>query len=1331
MKFLVAPALLFLVAAYPLQADAATPAGIAFFEKKIRPVLVSECYECHDAKKQKGGLRLDYRAGWERGGDSGSAIVPGNAAESLLLRTIRHEEPDLEMPQKAPKLSDEVVADFTAWIEMGAPDPRDHAPSPDEPAARLSWAETAAQRAQWWSLQPVQSPPVPEVKNADWSAHPVDRFLLAKLEAKGLSPAANADARAVLRRLSFALTGLPPALEDVQRRDGSPEAYAAYADRQLASPEFGERWARHWMDLVRYAETHGSEGDPEIPQMWRYRDYLIRAFNADVTCDQLIREHLAGDLLSQPRVNAAEKINESMLGTAHLRLVEHGFQPIDTLDDQEKTIENQIDVLGKAFQGLTIACARCHDHKFDAISQRDYYALHGVFGSVRPAQVTIDTPERLAGNRVELTELKARIKGALAEAWLAAATQLPERLKASASAAEQEALRERVGVLEQKLTDHDWATRTRWKTPAPLSLWHFENDARDALGALHGRLEGGAEIRDGRLVLNGTSAVLRTEPLSGNVREKTLEAWVALATLEQGGGGVVTLETNNGSVFDSIVFAERERREWMAGSEFLRRGRRSGGAPEDAAPGELIHIAIAFHANGRIALFRNGQPYGDAYRPDGDAGPVEFMANEARVLLGSRHTGGGKAFLHGEIEEARLYDRALSAEMIAASFKAGPAGALDEAAHDAQRAALAAELVRARGELAAVYARPPDRAWAIALREAEKETGSPLHPWTRMRTGADFSREWKALAQKSAQGGESVPPHWDLAGRDAEKWFSHGAAPLRSSRAGEFAIEPEGERVLTGILPAGVFTHLHSQKQNALFMSPRFKIETDSISVRALGGKGAQVRVIVDNYPLGQNDVFPRAHLARNEPGWIRLDTAYRRGSWAYLEFGTFEDLTRQIAPPPPKGQPKPDRPSDGRSWFGVERVVFHEKGAPPRELPPLLPALFSGEVPRDASELASSYARVLEEAIKSWRDGRLDESQRAFLDYFVRRELLPVKTSELPKVAPLVAQYRALETEIPVPRRAPGVVEADAFDAPFLPRGEHSRPGEPVPRGFLAVLKNESFATSASGRLELAEAITDRRNPLTARVMVNRIWHHLFGRGLVPTVDNFGRLGELPSHPELLDYLAARFVQDGWSFKRMIRFLVTSRAFRMSSEVTAAASSIDPANELISHMRVRRLDAEAIRDAMLSVSGRLDATMFGAPVGEKQPRRSIYLGVRRTNLSPFLSTFDAPKPFTTLGRRDATNVPAQSLTLLNDPFVIELAKQWADSAIRHDIDPAAGASQMFTQALGRPPDAAEQQSMNDYLAELAALHGPQGELQVWQDYAQSLFNLKEFIYVR
>jgi hypothetical protein len=300
----------------------------------------------------------------------------------------------------------------------------------------------------------------------------------------------------------------------------------------------------------------------------------------------------------------------------------------------------------------------------------------------------------------------------------------------------------------------------------------------------------------------------------------------------------------------------------------------------------------------------------------------------------------------------------------------------------------------------------------------------------------------------------------------------------------------------------------------------------------------------------------------------------------------------------------------------------------------------------------------------------------------------------------------------------------------------------------------DERFAPSGSGRLELAERIASPQNPLTARVMVNRIWHHLFGTGLVRTVDDFGRVGELPSHPELLDYLAVRFIEDGWSMKRLIRSLVLTRTFQLSSQPSPAAKDADPQNRLLQHYPARRMEAEAIRDAILSASGRLDRTLYGMsiqPFREKENadrrlfpgpldgrgRRSIYIKNNLMEAPRFLSAFNFPGGKVTQGRRDVTNVPAQALALLNDPFVLQQAGVWAERlVVRPDESVTARIEDMFQVALGRPPEKAERIRFERVAKHLADLHATTGEgvlksKEVWQDIAHAIFNLKEFIYIR
>jgi hypothetical protein len=321
--------------------------------------------------------------------------------------------------------------------------------------------------------------------------------------------------------------------------------------------------------------------------------------------------------------------------------------------------------------------------------------------------------------------------------------------------------------------------------------------------------------------------------------------------------------------------------------------------------------------------------------------------------------------------------------------------------------------------------------------------------------------------------------------------------------------------------------------------------------------------------------------------------------------------------------------------------------------------------------------------------------------------------------------------------------------------RGDCLRPGEPAVRNYLEVLSRsgERFTTTGSGRLELAERIANPDNPLTARVLVNRVWHHLFGHGLVRTTDDFGRVGDLPSHPELLDHLAARFVEDGWSIKRLIRSLVLTRAFAMSSTPSPAAREIDPQNRLLQHYPARRLEAEAIRDAILTASGRLDRTLFGMsvqPYREKEyadrrlfpgpldgnGRRSIYIKNNLMEAPRFLGVFNFPGGKVTQGRRDVTNVPAQALALLNDPFVLEQAAVWA-ARLTAEPDATVGArvERMFLVALGRPPQSEERMRFERAVAQLAGLRGvPDKEVltnqEIWKDVAHALFNLKEFILI-
>jgi hypothetical protein len=1044
--------------------------ALEFFEKKIRPVLVAECLNCHNSQKQKGGLRLDHREAWKKGGESGPVIVPGDPTRSLLLRTIRHEVEDLKMPSKAPKLDPSVIADFEAWVRMGAPDPRD-APAAAEKSG-TKWEELLAMRKTWWSLQPVRPVEVPGLENSGGAPHPVDRFLRTKQKEKGLAPVGPAPASAVLRRLSYTLTGLPPLPEkavEFERAYGENPAGAVAdaVDGFLASEHFGEHWARHWMDLMRYAETHGSETEQGLPMAWQYRDYLVRAFNQDVPLDALIREHLAGDLLKKPRLSA-DGLNESSIGPAHFRMVEHGENAVDTREDQVRVLDNQIDVVGKAFQAMTIACARCHDHKFDAISQRDYYALQGVFASAHLGQRVVDTPEHLNAFNLQLDQSLEALRQGLAREWRAAARRIAH------------------GIAQPTTQEDSWKHL-------------FIQAQKDS--------------------------------------NHPLRAWLQL---------------------------------------------------------------------------------GDENLPQG---------------------------------------------------------------------------------------------------------------WEPLRTAVE-----REMADAKAFNALYFKKVWDFRGGESPGWLRSGSGLEQKPEPGLFCVLGSGDLILEGLCPPSLMTHRFSARHHGLLISPAFSIETGWISVRAFGSDGL-VRLVPDNYAVARR-FQSKALLRSSRDGWHLLgdaelpDRDRRKGQRARLEFVTREDSS---LPVPSLNQKNPPD-----SFFGVAEIVYHNRKTTELPKPEVsgLALLLRKPAPATRAELARTYSVVLEEAVDAWARHKASEEQVDFLNAFLAPSILPVHLTEMHALTPLVEQCRALNGQVPVPRRAPGFHELEPSDAPFLERGDHKKPGPLVPRGYLEVLGNSAFRTPQSGRLELAEQITSRQNPLTARVMANRLWSWVYGAGIVATVDNFGRMGEKPTHPELLDYLAARLIENRWSVKEGLRFLLTTEAFRSSSVPSKESLKSDPVNQWLSHMRVRRLEAESIRDSMLWMMGnRFPIVSGGASdvFGDTSAtKRSLYLRVLKKAPSPFMAVFDAPQSFTTIGKRDVTTVPAQSLALLNGRLATVCADYWG---VRGKTD-GERLESMFLTAFARKPSETEAQILLGFLQRCRAelrdtVPAPKNpEKEALSHLAHTLINLKEFIYI-
>jgi cytochrome c553 len=936
-----------------------------FFETKIRPVLVESCYKCHsaDAERIKGGLLLDTRDGLLKGGDSGPAIVPGEPDKSRLIVALRYKDEQLQMPPKEP-LSAEVIANFEAWVKAGAPDPR---------TAKL--AKVSASTTNHWAFQPVKDRPAPKVKNSEWAQQPIDAFVLADLEERRLDPAPPADKRALLRRATFDLTGMPPTRDEITAflADSSTNAFATVVDRLLKSPAFGERWGRHWLDLARYADSNGLEINTQFPNAYRYRDYVIAAFNKDKPYNDFIREQIAGDLLPSSGI---EDQHEKWIATGFLVIGPKAFNEPNREKLLADVVDEQIDVTTKAFLALTVACARCHDHKFDPIPTRDYYALAGIFRSTQTlGEANPNRPTPFGG-------VEERPLGTEEE------TRRMEEFTAKLSKAQEE-------------------------------LQQFQKPPE---------LAGGIDSKDlaGIVVDNAEAEVM------GNWAKSRYS-------------------TNN-----------------FVNNDYLHDGNSEKGT--------------------KIVRFR----------------PT--------------------------IDQAGTYEIRLS------------------------------------------YTPRYDRA-----------TNVPVTIYA----GTNVTK--KKLNQREA-------PKFDKA-------FAY---------LGLFD------------LPAGT---------------------NSVVEVSNEGTKGFVVVDAVQFLPLDNS-----MKMAMN--------------SMSMGMMGSMQNTAKKI----------------GKTYAGTDVVAYQDKIAEIQaQAPPPLPAAMA------VKDTTSQNARI---AI----------------------------------------------------------------------RGDVERLGDEVPRGFIQVIDRKSkkvtFSNESSGRLELANWIASPDNPLTSRVFVNRVWQHLFGRAIVNTPDNFGLQGDAPANPELLDFLATQFVQNGWSVKKLIRSIMLSSAYQMSDQLNPTAYAKDPDNRLVWRMNRKRLEAEEFRDAMLALSGKLDGVSGGptfpsANAANGQPiidgtmpipqsaRRSVYMPTLRNNLDDLFLVFDFPDPHTPMGKRHVTSAATQALYVMNSPFVQDQAKAWAQRLEKMpNLDDAGRITRAFVEAFAREPNQSEMLRSKAFLnefTEAAESKEPDAGARrslAWQSFCQALMASAEFRYL-
>jgi len=997
------------------------------FSESVLPLLKKHCYECHShgADSTESGLVLDSRAGWEIGGDSGPAIVPDSPGKSLLLKAVEYSDAELQMPPDS-KLSASEIVILKQWIVDGAFDPRITESRPSK-----SPTELVRKSEELWSLKPVGEARVPTVADDESIRNDVDRFITAKLTQQGLTPNPVAHRYALLRRATFDLTGLPPTLEEIDAfiSDDRPDAYRRLIDRLFESPHYGERWGRHWLDLARYSDSNGGDINYAHANAWKYRDYVIKAFNDDKPYDEFVCEQLAGDLMSAG--GDEDRRRELLTATGFLMLGPKMLAEADTDKLLIDIVDEQLDVAGLTFLGMTFGCARCHDHKFDPISTEDYYAMAGIFRSTK-----------VIG--------KYRTPGGVAE-WL-----------------------------EVDVTPA--ATRAE--------IQQLTND-KNKLNELLAGLGGSSSASGNKSKIANKAIIAAGLPM---LQSTTWAAWVRISSA-QGLGAVVSATYEGAGQGHSLGFdnGSTPRAVWN-------HGRGPGphtiiAAPKPIQFDEWHHLALTFDAAAeRLRLFVDGREAASA----SDVATSEFST----ISVGRREASREWQFT-GDVDQVRVFDVALGDQEV----------------------------------LALSRNRPPVR--------------KPLLRW-------DFDQPITGFAEKF-----------------------------------------------------GVGTGLGSVQGRLVGLSATSGVVEDGVVGAAFSfGNRKQ---------LSANDIERKHRIASVKNDVLQLDAR----------------------------MPRP-------------RFVMAVASANPVDLP---------------VHLRGSFLKLASTAV---------------------------------------------------------------------PRG--------TPKVFDAALASVKVPPMENGRLQLAEWIASPKNPLTARVMVNRIWQHHFGAGLVRTSSNFGVRGELPSHPELLDWLANEFVESGWSIKHMHRLIMNSATYRQSSRLSVATADRDPENRLLAGFSVRRLEAEAIRDSLLAVTGEVDRTFGGSLFAAENKkrvtmlpndqvygsrRRSVYLPSVRVRGYEMFSIFDVSESGQHVAQRSQTMVAQQALFLMNNPFVVDRAKVLAGQLMERSASFDARVDWLHRCLFGRPATDREVSALSAVFSALVEDEAAAGkaqaasEVSAWQHIIHTMLCSNEFIHIR
>lgn len=1109
------------------------------FAREVRPILAEHCFKCHgpDEETRKAGLRFDTPEGPLKPDQSGHvAIKPGDVQASELVQRIFTTDEDDLMPPPAAKrpLTDEQREILKRWVAAGAK---------YEPH---------------WAFQPPRQAPLPAVGQTGWVRNPIDAFVLARLEREGLSPSPPADRYTLLRRVSLDLIGLPPSPEeaDAFARDASPDAYERVVDRLLASPHYGERWARRWLDLARYADTNGYEKD-RPRSAWPWRDWVINALNADLPFDEFTIEQLAGDLL--PNATPAQRIATGF----HRNTMLNEEGGIDPLEYRFYAMVDRVNTTGTTWLGLTVGCAQCHPHKFDPISQREYYRLMAFFNNAD--EPTMDVPS------AEIT-------------------------------AKRRATEEHIAALEADLVNQ-FPPEVHWRWDTPPATFTA------ASGATATRRD------DGSYLVNGSEAdkdtyTLTLETTLTNVSQVKLEA-LADASLPKSGPG----RSENGN----FVLSEIE----------------LSAAPRDGSA-EPVPLKIA---SAEADFEQDGYPAARAFdgKPDTGwaiAGKDHWNVNRAATFTLEKSA----SFASGTRLIVRLSQQH-GGQHTLGCFRV-----------------LVAEEIPDPRPLAVRRAEHRDRRFAAWL-AGERDR---FVRWTTLRPVSAHSQ----VPVLTVQDDDSVFVSSDQTKSDTyELGFRTDLTGITAIR---LEVLPDDR------LPAHGPGRVYYEGPLGDFFLSTFTVTAD--------GKALKVTRATASFAASGRDP---ANMIDADPqsGWS-IDGGQGRRHTAV--FNLAEPLANAQA-------------------LGVRMLFerYHAAGLGRFRI-----AVTTDPRAAEASALPDDLLALVAR----------DENQLSAAD---RDRLMRYFVTIAPELAKAREPIEKLRREMPAYTTTLVMAErpADHPRETFVHhRGQFLQATERVTPGVPAVLPDLP-AGAKRDRLAFARWLVSPENPLTARVTVNRQWAAFFGRGLVATLGDFGYQGEPPTHPQLLDWLAVEFMQDGWSLKRLHRLIVTSATYQQDSRVTPQLLEKDPENLLLARGPRQRLEAELIRDLALDAAGLLSPKIGGPSVfppqpasvtkegaygpldwkvstGEDRYRRGLYTFAKRTAPYAMFNCFDAPSGEACVARREVSDSPLQSLTLLNDEVFQEAAQALGREAAARPGTEEDRARFIVRRCLSRSPAAEEETAL-------------------------------------